>query len=221
MISLGDYEGGDFVANYQLAVEERFQTGKSYARQLRAAQKVPAVVYGPGNAPINIEVAVREVEKAMSSQGSLIELQFGGGSKTVIVKDLQRDPVRGALQHLDFHEVDLTKKLEITIPIRVVGEGERSSDGGILATLLWEIPVLCLPTDIPDALEVDVSGLGLDETFTVADLKLPQGVEVLAEAEEAIARINLPVQAKDDEADSEEEAETEASEEADAEESAE
>lgn len=195
------------MANYQLTVEERIQTGKSYARKLRAEQKIPAVVYGTGNTAMNIEVAVRDVEKALSSQGSLIELQFGGNAKTVIVKDFQRDPLRGSLQHLDFQEVDLTKKLEIDVPIRVVGEDARESDGGVVTTLQWEISVLCLPTDIPDAIEIDVSGLGLDQIFTVADLTLPQGVEVLAEAEEALVRVGVPVQPKAETEDEEEQAE--------------
>ncbi|HBG02733.1 MAG TPA: 50S ribosomal protein L25 [Firmicutes bacterium] len=177
------------MANYQLTVEERTQTGKSYARQLRANEKLPAVIYGSGKGSTPIEVGVRDVEKALAAHGSLIDLNLGGTIRTVLVKDLHRDPVRGTLQHLDFHEIDLTKKLEITVPIRVVGEDLRPSDGGVVQTLLWEVEVLCLPTDIPEFIAVDVSGVQLEHTVNVEDLELPPGVEVLADLDEAVVKV--------------------------------
>jgi large subunit ribosomal protein L25 len=184
------------MVNYQLAVQERTKTGKSYARRLRAAQKVPAIVYGSGKPAQNIEVGVRDVEKALASQGSLIDLVFGSAVKTVIVKDTHRDPVRGTLQHLDFHEVDLTKKLEITVPLRIVGEDDRANDGGIVTNLLWEVTVLCLPTDIPDTIDVNVSALELDQLLTIGELDLPVGVEIIGDADEAVVRVNMPVAPK-------------------------
>lgn len=180
------------MANYQLTVEKRTQIGKSYARQLRTGGKIPAVVYGSGKPAINLEVEVREAERAMSAAGSLITLGLDGESKTVIVKDIHRDPVRGDLQHIDFHEIDLTKKLEISVPIRVFGEEQRVSDGGVVTTLLWEVLVSCLPTDIPEAIEVDVSQMGIDDVISVADLQLPEGVEVLEESDEPVVRVGLP-----------------------------
>lgn len=180
------------MANHQLAVEERTQTGKGYARKLRANERIPAVIYGSGKASTTIEVVVRDVELALASQGSLIDLDLAGDSRTVIVKDIHRDPVRGTLQHVDFHEIDLTKKLEITVPIRVVGEEKRPGDGGVVQTLLWEVVVLCLPTDIPSSIEVDVSELELDHSIFVEDLDLPQGVEVLEEADEAVVKVSIP-----------------------------
>lgn len=188
------------MANYQLIVEQRNETGKSYARKLRANEKIPAVIYGQGKQAVNIEAAVRDVEKALASHGSLIDLDLGGAKKTVIVKDVRRDPVRGTLQHMDFHEVDLSKKLETTVPIRVVGEEERGNDGGIVQVLLWEVAVLCLPTDIPDAIEVDVKNLALEQLISVGELQLPAGVEALTDADEAVVKINVRIQtASDDE----------------------
>lgn len=94
------------MANYQLTVEERSKTGKGYARKLRADGKIPAVIYGSGKEATNIELAVREIEKALSSSGSLIDLDLQGSTRTVIVKDIHREPVRATLQHVDFHEID-------------------------------------------------------------------------------------------------------------------
>lgn len=205
------------MASYQLTVEQRTQTGKSYARKLRADQKIPAVIYGSGAPAISIEVPSREVERALASQGSLIDLQLGGESKTVIVKDMHRDPVRGTLLHLDFHEIDLSKKLEITVPVRVIGEEERTNDGGVVTTLLWEVTVLCLPTDIPDAIEVDVRDLELDQVISVAELQLPAGVEVVEDDSEAVVKVDIPTltveeETEDDDAEIEGEEATEAEE---------
>jgi large subunit ribosomal protein L25 len=180
------------MANYQLSVEERTQTGKSYARKLRENGKMPAVIYGSGEASTNIEVGVRDVEKALAAQGSLIDLDLAGAKRTVLVKEIHRDPVRGTLQHIDFHEIDLTKKLEITVPIRVTGEDVRPNDGGVVQVLLWEVEVLCLPTDIPESITVDVSEVELDTTITVGQMDLPEGVEVLADPEEAVLKIGIP-----------------------------
>lgn len=198
------------MANYQLTVENRTETGKSYARKLRADQKIPAVVYGSGNPAINIEVSIREAEKALASHGSLISLMLGGDSKTVIVKDIHRDPVKGGLLHLDFHEVDMSKKLEITVPIRVFGEEARPNDGGVVNTLLWEVTVSCLPTDIPEAIEVDVSALEIDQVINVGELQLPAGVEIIEDADEAVVKVEIPslvIEEDEDEAADEEDVE--------------
>ncbi|HHU62226.1 MAG TPA: 50S ribosomal protein L25, partial [Natronincola sp.] len=96
------------------------------------------------------------------------------------------------LLHLDFHEIDLTKKLEITVPVRALGEDARVNDGGVLTLLLWEVTVSCLPTDIPEAIEVDVSELELDQTITVAELNVPAGVEILDDADEAVVKVDIP-----------------------------
>lgn len=200
------------MANYQLTVEERTQTGKSIARKLRAAGKIPAVVYGAGKESISIAVATREVEKALAAAGSLIDLNLAGGKKTVIVKDVLKDPVRGELRHVDFQEVDLTKKLEVIVPLRVVGEEERANDGGLVQALLWETPVLCLPTDIPDAIEVDVSGLEVGQSLTLGELQLPEGVELVGDAEEVVVKIDLPSKPAAEEAEDAEDAEEEAAE---------
>lgn len=193
------------MANYQLTVEPRTETGKSYARKLRADQKIPAIIYGSGNPAVNIEVTMREAERALAASGSLINLDLGGESKTVIVKDTHRDPVRGTLLHLDFHEIDLTKKLEITVPVRVIGEEARVNDGGVLTILLWELTVLCLPTEIPEAIEVDISELELEQTIMVEELEIPEGVEILEEPDEAVVRVGIPEMVLEEEDEEEEE----------------
>ncbi|NLM41882.1 MAG: 50S ribosomal protein L25 [Firmicutes bacterium] len=194
------------MTNYQLTVEERTQTGKGYNKKLRAEGKIPAVVYGFGQEAATLQADWRDVERMLSGPVNLVDLNLGTGKKTAIVKDVHRDPVKGTLLHVDFYEVDLTKKLEVTVPIRIVGEDQRPSDGGVVETHLWELTVLCLPTDIPNAIEVDVSGLELDQGLTVGELQLPAGVEALSDADELVTKVVLPRRPEAEEAEAEAEA---------------
>lgn len=193
------------MANYQLTVEKRIDTGKAHARQLRATGKIPAIVYGSGKEAMKLMVDTREAARAVAAAGSLINLAVEGESKTVIIKEIHSDPVRGDLLHLDFHEIDLTKKLETTVPIRVIGEENRPSDGGVVTTLLWEVAVSCLPTDIPEFIEVDVSELELDNVINVDELGLPAGVEILEELDEAVVKVDIPSLELEEEVDEDEE----------------
>lgn len=207
------------MANYLLTVEERNQTGKGYARKLRADGKIPAVIYGSGKEATSIQVVTRDAEKALASGESLIDLDLAGTKRTVIVKEILRDPVRTTLLHIDFHEIDLTKKLEVTVPLRIIGEDQRANDGGVVAPLLWEVQVLCLPTDIPNALEVDVSQLEMDQSLTLGELELPEGIEVVGDPEEVVAKVEMPQQVSDEGEEAEGEAAEEGAEPAEAEQS--
>lgn len=207
------------MANYLLTVEERNQTGKGYARKLRADGKIPAVIYGSGKEATSIQVVTRDAEKALASGESLIDLDLAGTKRTVIVKEILRDPVRTTLLHIDFHEIDLTKKLEVTVPLRIIGEDQRVNDGGVVAPLLWEVQVLCLPTDIPNALEVDVSQLEMDQSLTLGELELPEGIEVVGDPEEVVAKVEMPQQVSDEGEEAEGEAAEEGAEPAEAEQS--
>ena len=140
------------MANYQLTVEERTQVGKSYNRKLRAEGKIPAVVYGFGQEATSVQLTVRDVERALAAESNLIDLQLGEGKKTVIVKEIHRDPVKGSLLHLDFYEVDLAKKLEVTVPLRVVGEDQRPSDGGVVKPSSGNCPCSVCPRTFPPLL---------------------------------------------------------------------
>lgn len=178
--------------NFLLTVEERTGTGKSHNRKLRAEGKVPAVVYGYGQEATPLQVAERDAERMLSEPVNLVDLDLDGDITTVIVKDVHREPVKGKLLHVDFYAVDLTRKLEVTVPIRIVGEDRRPSDGGVVEQHLWEIPVLCLPTEIPNTIDVDVSELELDQGLTVGDLEFPEGVEPLGAADEFVVKMVLP-----------------------------
>ncbi|NLJ75515.1 MAG: 50S ribosomal protein L25 [Firmicutes bacterium] len=180
------------MASYQLKVERREETGKSQVRKLRWDNMIPGIVYGSGGPALMVKADNREIEKALAASGSLINLSLGDETKTVIVKEVQRDPVRGDILHVDFHAIALDKKLEISVPVRAIGEENRPNDGGVVSTLLWEITVSCLPTDIPEAIVVDVSNLELDGVITVAELDIPEGVEVIEDPDEAVVKVDIP-----------------------------
>ena len=169
------------MANFQLAVETREARGTALAKEMRRKQLIPAVVYGSGQPAVPIAVERRELEKALAAGSSLIDLNVGDGTKTVIVREVQYEPAKGSILHVDFYEVAMDQKLEIVVPIRVVNEDSRPNDGGVVATLMWEVTVECLPTDIPEAIDVDVQNLEMGSSIAVKDLTLPKGVEVLAD----------------------------------------
>lgn len=184
-----------------LAVEVREGTGKGVARKLRAAKRIPAVLYGRGKAsvPLSLDPAVLEKLLRASSAGlnTLIDLAVSGrtdlAGKVVIVKELQREPVRGGLLHADLYEVDLSQTIEVSVPIHVVGIAVGvSMNGGILDTALREIEIECLPRAIPSAIEVDVSALDVGESIHVRDLAVPAGVTVLSDADLSVVSVVLP-----------------------------
>lgn len=202
------------MANYQLAVEKRDKVGSSFVKKLRRKNKIPAIVYGAGKGTMPITVELRALERALSESSTLIDLNIGDDTKTVLVRDVQYDPVKGNILHVDFHEVALDQKIETVVPIRIINEDQRPSDGGVVGTLLWEVTVSCLPTDIPEAIEVDVKDLELGATLLVQDLTLPEGVEVVTDPEEAVVKVDVPTA---EPADEDAEADGEAAEEADGE----
>ncbi len=202
------------MANYQLAVEKRDKVGSSFVKKLRRKNKIPAIVYGAGKETMPITVELRALERALSESSTLIDLNIGDDTKTVLVRDVQYDPVKGNILHVDFHEVALDQKIETVVPIRIINEDQRPSDGGVVGTLLWEVTVSCLPTDIPEAIEVDVKDLELGATLLVQDLTLPEGVEVVTDPEEAVVKVDVPTA---EPADEDAEADGEAAEEADGE----
>lgn len=187
-----------------LTVEVREKTGKSAGRSLRREGKVPGVVYGKSVDPVGIQVATSALQRLLQSAGAggLIRLNYNGKNQVVLVKDVQTDPVMGVPLHVDFHAVSLDQDVQVDVPLVVVGEDQRPSDGGIISQSLRDLPISCLPTDIPESISVDVSSLEAGSTLTVGDLELPEGVSLRMEPEEVVLSIVVPRgESADDEAD--------------------
>ncbi len=178
--------------------------GKGKTGRLRQEGLVPAVVYKAGSPAIAIQVPVRELSRILhtkAGENALITLQFSEDSKkdlkghatlasgenAVLIKELQHHPVTHQIQHVDFHQISLTKKITVSVPLSFKGEaaGVRLS-GGVLEHLRWELEVECLPTEIPAEIAVEISGLELGKTLHVKDVPLPEGVRAVTDAEQPV-----------------------------------
>ena len=184
------------MAENALVAESRDGTGKGVARRLRQAGSIPAVVYGRKRPSQSISLspdALAKVLRGSAGLNTLIDLSITGSSTTtVLVKHLQRDPVRGRYLHADFYEVDLTQRVTVSVPIHLKGKAAGIEMGGILDHPLRELLIECLVREIPQAIEVDVSALAVNESIHVSDLVLAPGLTIKTEGSLAVASVVLP-----------------------------
>jgi len=181
-----------------LVVESRASTGKGAARKLRAAGRIPAVLYGQGKASLPLTIDPRALEKVLRSGGAnaLLDLTVEGrpelGSPVALVKELQRHPIRGTIVHADLYQVDLTRTVEVEVPVHLVGKAKGLDFGGILEHSLREVALECLPRSIPAAIEVDITNMELGDVIHVRDLVLPAGVSLLTDPDLGVVHVALP-----------------------------
>ena len=201
------------MAENTLAVELREGTGKGVARKLRAAGRVPAVVYGHGKTSLSLTLEPSELEsmlrKSHAGMNTLIQLAGDAAvsGKTVLVKELQRDPVYGQVVHADLFEIDTTERISVSVPVHVKGTAEGVTMGGLLDHVLREIDLDCLPNAIPDEFVVDVTRLELGDVIHVSDLDVPAGVHIRTHADLAVVSVVAPsVEEEEPEAEEGEEA---------------
>ncbi len=184
------------MSNNALAAESRDQTGKGVARKLRAAGRIPAVLYGSGISASSLTVDPTVLGKLLQDSGgrnTLINLNVGSDSHTVLLKDLQRDPVSGRSLHADFMVVDLTATVEVTVQLHFTGKAPGVElDGGILDHPVRELLIECLPNAIPEFIEVDMSTLGLGETIHVHQVPMADGLTCKNEPDLAVAICVVP-----------------------------
>ena len=174
-----------------LKAEPRTVTGRRPVRRLRRTGLIPAVLYGPGVEPRNLQVRALDVERVLRAGGTtqLVDLEIEGEKRPfkVLIRELQRHPVKRSLLHVDFVQVSLKEKLEVEVPIVLVGESPAVAAGiGTVNQVLDTLAVLCLPTDIPSQIEVDLSALTQEnDVIRAADIALPERVELAEEPDAA------------------------------------
>lgn len=180
-----------------LTAQIREQSGKEISRRLRAKKQLPAILYGKNHKKLVIDE--REVQKLLNVYGMsrLIKLKVENPDErieehAVLIKEAQFHPVKGNILHLDFHEVSLDHKVTLKIPLVLVGEEDRVNDGSSIEQMLYEIEISCLPTQIPENIEVDVSGLKMNEAITAGDLKIPEGIDLVTPPEEYVVSAASP-----------------------------
>jgi large subunit ribosomal protein L25 len=186
--------------NVTLQANERGERGKNAARRLRASGMTPAILYDGGDS-MSLAVETRTLDYTLTHYGdtALYDIDLGSGSSTARVVDAHRDPVTGLLVHVDFAPVNMRERIEVTVPLTLVGEAAGSDEGGVLQQVAYEIQVETLPGDIPQEITLDVTPLGMNENLTLGDLTLPEGVELLSDSEEVAATVTQPTEITDEE----------------------
>jgi large subunit ribosomal protein L25 len=183
------------MAEVTLDVARREKSGKGVARKLRQQGKVPAVVYGGHKEPVAIEVDRKSItdliQKSDHGVRSIFLLKMAGTDQQrhAMIKDVQINPLTRKMEHIDFVRVLMDEAIRTTVPVHVTGSAPGVKEGGMLDTQIRELHIECLPNAIPDAIEVDISGLGMHQFLHVSDLKLPEGVKVIEDPERVVVGV--------------------------------
>ena len=181
-----------------LNVRIRKTTGNSPARALRREGRIPAVLYGPKTEPILLSVDSKEFEQIVkkSTIGSvLLNLLIQNGdtkNRPAMVKELQTHPVTHRFLHVDFYEIDMLRKIRVMVPVVIKGKAKGVEEGGLLQISRREIEVLCLPTEIPEAFEVDVTNLDIGDAIHSEDIQATGNVEIVEEADVTVVSVLAP-----------------------------
>lgn len=193
--------------NVDLQARERSSRGKNENRRLRTTGMAPAVLYSddPKEVSTSLAVPVKTVDLTLQKLGdnALYDIQLGSRTAVARVVDLQRDPVSGQLLHVDFTPVNMRERIEVTVPLTVVGEAPGvSEDDGVLQQVAYELQVESLPGNIPQEIEVDVSALHMNENLALGDIALPEGITLISDPEEVAATVTAPTEITEEEMES-------------------
>jgi large subunit ribosomal protein L25 len=181
----------------EIQVDPREKKRKRDAKRLLRNGKIPAILYGPKTAPVSLELNKKEFSHRVAGlEGShLVRLKSAApllADKVALVKEMQYHPISGEVIHADLYEVDLTVKINVQVPLRFTGKAEGVVRGGILQPIVREIDVECLPLDIPESFNVDVSALDIGDAIHVEDLPMPEGVTAIYESNFALVTVVTP-----------------------------
>jgi large subunit ribosomal protein L25 len=192
-----------------LEVEDREERGSRAVRRLRREGYVPGVVYGTGIDPMSFKIGARDLRNALQDGSAVIDLKVGSGKKRpVMVKDQQRHPVRDEIMHIDLLQVDLSETIHAAVAVELEGaeEAPGAKEGGVLEHVTRELNVEALPTDVPENILVDVSGMEAAATLHLSEITAPEGVTFLDDPDETIIAtmtVPSPVELPEDEVEEE------------------
>ncbi len=182
----------------EAALRKKEETGKKFANKLRNNGLIPAVVYKAGQETISIALKAKDFIKVLhTSAGTnvIIELKIPDAaakaqSKTVLIKEIQYHPYKDNVLHVDFNQIALDELIKVKVPIAVKGEAIGvTRDAGILERIIWEVEIECLPTQIPEKIEIDVTDLEINHTKTIKQLNIPSGIKVLVDPEQIVVSV--------------------------------
>ncbi len=181
----------------EIQVDAREVGSKQQARRLRRGGKVPGILYGPKTQPVPLEIDTKDFSTRVAHlEGShLVRLKSASSAlaeKVALVKDVQYHPITGEVVHTDLYEVDLTARIQVRVPLHFVGKAEGVVRGGILQPVVREIEVECLPLDIPEFFNVEVTSLDIGDSVHIEDLAMPAGVTAIYESNLALVTVVPP-----------------------------
>ena len=179
----------------KLTAERRSDAGKGVARKLRAAGKIPAVLYGQGLETTPLTVDSRELSHLLhGSAGSnvLVDLMVDGEEHLAIPREIQRDHIHSKFVHVDFLAVSRTETITVNVPVHETGDAAGVKEGGVVEHHLREVQIECLPQDVPDEIVVDITDVELGDMVHVSDLVTPKGVTILTSPEDAVLSVVTP-----------------------------
>lgn len=185
-----------------LNVENRDQTGTLRMRRLRAAGKIPAVLYGHGQPSVNLSIAARDVEKMIRDSSHIVTLS-GSVSESALVKEVQWDALGSNVLHVDLARIDASEAVEVSLGLEMRGVAPGTKSGGVVRLLLHEIDIRCPADQMPDHIEVNINQLELDQTITAADLEIPKAAEVLTDPATVVVSCETPTVVDEPEGDEE------------------
>ena len=194
--------------SFSIEAETRTDLGKGASRRLRHTEKFPAVVYGAGKDPVSLTIDHKKFLHSLENEAfysHILNLSVDGKEEQVVLKDLQRHPAKIAVMHADFLRVSANEKLHMNVPLHFINADASpgAQEGGLITHSITEIEIACLPKDLPEFLEVDLSSLELDKSLHMSNVTVPAGVELVelshgAEHDQAIAACHMPRGASDE-----------------------
>jgi large subunit ribosomal protein L25 len=180
------------MADIELTGEVREQFGKGAARRMRVAGKIPATIYAGGNQPVYIELPMKETTLAVRRRNALFEISYGKKKQLAIIKDIQHNPVKQIIEHIDFYEVVAGEKIVVEVPVFVEGEPKGSA---VAFIDIQQLPVRADVTNLPERITISVDGLQDGDKVFAKDVTLPQGAELaLDDAEVSVVTVEVPAE---------------------------
>ncbi len=187
------------MATIQLDSKKRTTIGKGSARKLRSMGKLPVILYGPETDSIMLSLDYKQLEKILrgkSAESIIFDLRVDSNgknnSKRVMIKEIQKDPVTRDYLHVDFYEISMEKELEVDIPVYLVNTPIGVTEGGILEHTRRELKISCMPKNLVDKIEIDVSGLDIGQSLHIEDISFPPGLKSIEDGNLTIATVVAP-----------------------------
>lgn len=182
----------------RLVAEPRDDLGKGPTRRLRKQGRVPGIMYGYEVEPTSVHVDALELYHTLHTEAGLnvlIRLEVAGETNLTVARDIQRHPVKGDLQHVDFIAVNRDVPISVEVPVHLLGEEDAGSDGGVINHILYTVPIMVKPLEVPNYFEYDISELEINDVVRVEDLtdQLPEGAEFDIEEWRTVLTVNPPI----------------------------